>query len=305
MDFIDDFAVRFENIMKNILMMGSLVSILMMAAASPLAAEENGDRAIEVSGTAEIGVIRPLVHTIQIGEDGYRFDYVQEGGQELLLPFFRFEVDALLGTRHEVSLLYQPLTLTTRTRVDNPDGILIDDVQFADDTPLDLQYGFDFYRGTYRYRIIDRSNFRFSLGGALQIRNASIIFDGYREDEDGQLVDARAISQDLGPVPVISAAMRRSADSGHFFEATIDGFYAPIRYLNLRDVDVIGWLYDLALRVGTPFYEDSEIYLSLRFLGGGADGTGAERARWTQSRAEPRYTWNNLNLAALSIGVRL
>ena len=113
------------------------------------------------------------------------------------------------------------------------------------------------------------------------------------------------MSQDLGPVPVISAAMRRTADSGRFIEASIDGFYAPIRYLNLRDVDVIGWLYDVSLRAGTPFYEESEIYLSLRFLGGGSDGTAADRVRWTQSRDEPRYTRNNLNLAALSIGVRL
>lgn len=279
--------------------------VLALLAGSPLSAQEQERAGLKISATAEIGVVKPLVHDIQIGIDGYRFDYVAEGGQELLLPFFRFEVDAVARERHEFALLYQPLTLTTRTRVDNPGGILIDDVQFADDRPLDLQYGFDFYRGTYRYRVVNREDFRISLGGAMQIRNASIIFDGYQEDDEGRLVEARVISQDLGPVPVLSGAMRRSWANGRFVEASIDGFYAPVRYLNLSDVDVIGWLYDVALRAGTPLVDDSEIYLSLRFLGGGADGTGAERTLWTQSREEPRYTWNNLNLAALTIGVRL
>ena len=292
-------------------LMALFVVTLVMSVAAPAAAQEQDEpevqdeRTIQISGTAELGAVRSLAHTIQIGEDGYRFDYVQEGGQELLLPFSRFEVDALVSERHEVALLYQPLTLTTRTRVDRDGGILIDDITFADDTPLDLQYGFDFYRGTYRYRIVNRDDLQFSLGGALQIRNASIIFDGFREDEQGRLVEARAITQDLGPVPVISTSFRRSWANGFFLEASADGFYAPVRYLNVRDVDVIGWLYDVALRAGTPFYNDSEFYLSLRFLGGGADGTSGERTRWTQSRADPRYTWNNLNLAALTVGVRL
>ncbi len=286
-------------------MIGWLCGCLVMACLTTAAAEEESPKGIEISGKAEIGVVRPLVHDIQIGEDGYRFDYVQEGGQELLLPFYRFEVDALFGGRHEVSFLYQPLTLKTATRVDNDGGILIDDVNFADDTPLELQYGFDFYRGTYRYRVVDREDISFSIGGALQIRNASIIFDGYREDEEGRIVDARAISQDLGPVPVISTAFRRELAGGRFVEATLDGFYAPVRFLNLRDVDVVGWLYDAAFRVGTPLYEDSEVFLSLRFLGGGADGTAGTRTRWTQSRTTPRYTWNNLNLASLSVGARL
>lgn len=287
------------------LLFGILVALCVLPAFGASAESGEEKRGIEISGTAEIGVLRSLIHTIQIGENGYELDYIQEGGQELLLPFSRFEVDGLINERHEVALLYQPLTLRTRTRVDNPGGILVDDIQFADDSPLNLQYGFDFYRGTYRYRIVNRPDFRFSLGGALQIRNASIIFDGFQEDEEGNLVEARAMSQDLGPVPVVSMALRKEWGQGHFVEASLDGFYAPIRYLNLRDVDVIGWLYDGAIRVGTPFYERSEIYLSFRVLGGGSDGTAADRVRWTQSRDEPRYTRNSLTVGALSIGVRL
>lgn len=281
------------------------LGLLMVLGGNPLWAQVGQRQGLDVSATAEIGAVRALVHNIQIGQDGYRLDYVQDGGQELLYPFYRFEVDAVAKGRHEFALLYQPLTLVTRTRIDNPGGILVDDVEFADDTPLDLQYGFDFYRGTYRYRVVERQGLRVSLGGALQIRNASIIFDGFRADAEGRMVEARAISQDLGPVPVLSGAMRRSWADGRFVEASVDGFFAPVRYLNLRDVDVVGWLYDAALRAGTPLMDENEIYVSLRILGGGADGTARDRVRWTQSRAQPRYTWNNLNLAALTIGVRL
>jgi hypothetical protein len=259
------------------------------------------ERPVELSATAELGFLRALYHTIAIGENGYRFDYVREGGQEILLPYTRFEVQAVLGSRHEIGFLYQPLTLETKTRVDSENGILVDNVIFADDTPLDLTYGFDFYRGTYRYRFLDRNGRQLSAGGALQIRNASIRFDGYTAPGE----EARVIAQDLGPVPVLSVASRKELPSGVFFEGTADGFYAPIRYLNLSNVDVIGWLYDAALRVGVPVHERAEAYLSLRFLGGGSDGTSGDREYWTQTRATPRYTYNNLNLAVLSIGARL
>ncbi|AFG38539.1 hypothetical protein [Spirochaeta africana] len=260
---------------------------------------------LDVSATAELGVLRALHHTIQIGESGYRFDYVENGGQEILLPYTRYELELRAGDRHEISFLYQPLTLVTRTRVDRSDGIQIDDVRFADDTPLDLRYGFDFYRGTYRYRIISDSTWQVSAGVGLQIRNASIIFDGYQQHDNNELTEARVVSQDLGPVPVLSSAIHRNFGNGFYIEGTIDGFYAPIRYLNLRDVDVIGWLYDAAIRVGFSADERADVYTSVRFLGGGSDGTGRERELWTQSRLEPRYTSNNLNLAVMSFGVRL
>lgn len=275
-----------------------------LALTPAVAAESDADddgAAVEVSATAEVGFLKSLFHTIQIGEDTYRFNYITEGGQEILLPYTRVEVETVISARHEVNFLYQPLTLKTKTRVDADGGILIDNVTFADDTPLDLSYGFDFYRGTYRYRLLDREGWEFAAGVALQIRNASIRFDGF--DAAGR--EVRVISQDLGPVPVISLALRRETAGGLFFEATADGFYAPVRFLNLSDVDVIGWLYDGAFRLGVPFHPRAEAYLSLRFLGGGADGTGGERRFWTQSRATPRYTYNNLNLGVLSIGARL
>ena len=278
-----------------------VIALVLFSAGATITAQEPDAerRRIELSATAELGFLRPVYHTIQIGQDGYRFDYVEEGGQEILFPYTRFEVEALIARSHEVSLLYQPLTLQTEMRVDSAGGILIDDVTFADDTPLDLTYGFDFYRATYRYRFRESDRWKLSAGGALQIRNASIRFDGY--DASGN--EVRVVTQDLGPVPVLSFAARTDRPGNFFLEATIDGFYAPIRYLNFSDSDVIGWLYDVAFRVGIPVHPHLESYISFRMLGGGADGSGDDPQRWTESREA--YSYNNLNIAVLSIGARL
>jgi hypothetical protein len=289
-------------VLTNFLLIGNLFAEDVTA----LGGEASGDTvAVELAIAAEAGFVKSLVHTIQIGQSGYFFDYVQEGGQEILLPYYRYELQILAAQKHEIGVLYQPLTLQTRTRVDQAGGITIDDVTFDDDSPLDLQYGFDFYRFTYRYRMSESPSGYVSLGGALQLRNASIIFDGY---EGGS--EARVVSQDLGFVPVISFAMRRNFANGFFLESSLDGFYAPVRYLNLDNVDVIGWLYDAAVRLGTTLQleglsgQQAEAYISMRALGGGADGTGGVATVWTQSRDTPRYTWNNLNLLAFTAGLR-
>lgn len=39
-------------------------------------------QSLDVGATAELGVLRSLYHTIQIGENGYEFDYVVNGGQK-------------------------------------------------------------------------------------------------------------------------------------------------------------------------------------------------------------------------------
>lgn len=280
--------------MKHVIQFISVFAAIVHIAAAPGSAE------VRVTANAEMGFLRSLYHDIQIGEDGYRFNYVKEGGQEILMPFTRFEIQTVINDRTQLNFLYQPLTLNTKTRVDRAGGIKVDGLVFADDTPLDLQYGFDFYRLTWR-RLVSGEPWQLWLGAALQIRNASIIFDGY--DAAGDQI--RAMSQDLGPVPVLSMALRREYPQGAFLAATLEGFFAPVKYLNLRDVDVVGWLYDTAFLFGVPVRPDSEAYISLRFVGGGAEGTGSDRKYWTQSRDVPRWTWNNLNLAIVSLGMRL
>lgn len=257
-----------------------------------------------VSLRAETGFLAVPYHTIQFGEDGDTFDYRTQGGQEILFPFSRFSGELEFSDRHEVEFLYQPLTLETRATIPEDETVVVDGETFGDPpddavpTPLDLTYGFDFWRGTYRYRFVDSESWRLSAGGGLQLRNASISF----ETADGE---KRVISQDLGPVPVLSVLARYDADGAFFAETTVEGFYAPIRYLNLSDVDVIGWLYDVGLRAGLRVNSESEAFAGLRATGGGADGTGGPATVWTQTQSEPRYTANNLNTVSLYLGARV
>lgn len=265
---------------------------------------------MDVSFRGESGITSVLWHTIRFGREdagNTLFNYREQGGQEVLFPYFRLTTEALLNDRHEVELLFQPLTFTTRSRIPVGETVTLDGVDFegpgsgadGEGTPIDLVYGFDFWRGTYRYRVASSESSSLSLGVGLQLRNARISF----ETSDGEL---RVVSQDLGPVPVLSVAGRRTSASGQaFLEGSLEGFYAPIRYLNLSDVDVIGWLYDAAVRVGVSTGSDSEAFVGLRVLGGGADGTGRTAEVWTVTQTEPRYTWNNLNLLAITVGARL
>ncbi len=118
---------------KRLTLIFSTTAVMLFFSASIVSAAP-----VEVGATAEIGFLRALYHDIEIGRDTYRFNYVTEGGQELLLPYYRFEIESRIADRHELAFLYQPLTLSSRTRVDNTGGITIDDVTFADDSPLDL-----------------------------------------------------------------------------------------------------------------------------------------------------------------------
>ncbi|MFA7108243.1 MAG: hypothetical protein WC162_03780 [Sphaerochaetaceae bacterium] len=68
---------------------------------------------IKFFGEAESGFFAVTGHTIQIGTSGTNFNYLTQGGQEILLPFQRFNVGATLFDKHRISFLYQPLEINT------------------------------------------------------------------------------------------------------------------------------------------------------------------------------------------------
>src|ERR1041384_5040576 len=66
-----------------------------------------------LDATAELGGLSPLYHRLQFGRDGTYFDYVKDGGQDVIFPFARLSMD-LTVARHHVVFLYQPLELNTQ-----------------------------------------------------------------------------------------------------------------------------------------------------------------------------------------------
>ena len=255
--------------------------------------QEDDDRPVEVSLRAELGFVAPVYHRIQFGQDGTYLNYVEEGGQDVLFPFTRLSVDSQLGERHRLTLLWQPLNIETRVRAQR--DLVVDDAVFEEGQPVVLGYSFPFYRLSYDYDLTQREETTLGVGGGVQIRNATISV----ESGDGTL---RRDRRDVGLVPLLQFRGQHIRDSGWWFGTEIDGFYAPIRYLNVSDTDVVGAILDASIRVGASVGDGVDAYLNLRYLGGGADGTSPSQA---EQGPGDGYTRNWLNLVILSLGFEL
>lgn len=241
------------------------------------------------------------LNVIRYGRETDTFDFVTQGGQEILFLYSRFRIDIGIGERqrHFVGLLYQPLTFETVTQFE--ETLTIDTETFEEGQVVDLVYGFDFWRGTYEYRIVDDEHWTVDVGGSLQIRNASIRFQAQEGDE-------LVISQGTGLVPALRAQARYTTEARFWVEAEADGFYATNAFLNGAEYPFKGWIWDAALSAGVPVTRHAETYLSVRTIGGGAEGTATDaRETWTESAAggDERYTKNELTTVAVAVGVRL
>ena len=260
------------------------------SAARAGAVELNDDeRPYAVELTAELGFLAPLAHRIQFGTEGTSFDYVRDGGQDNLFPFFR-PTAALRWRRQTFTLLWQPLDLRTTATLD--DELRVDEVTFPAGRPIDLRYGFSFWRASWGYRAIGRDDLELSLGLGLQIRNAAIEFTSV----DGA---ASVENRDIGPVPLLELELRKAWDDGFRLEAEVDGFYAPIKYLNGRDNDVVGAIADIQLRAGLDLADPTTLLLGVRYLGGGSEGTGPADEK------SDGYTENWLHFLTVSVIARV
>lgn len=269
-------------LVRSLLGFGSLL-------AAPAAAEDR-PRApqIEVEASVELGALAALSHTVRFSRAGTRFDYVDDGGQDVLFPFARLQLDLRQG-RHRVSALYQPLELASQVSLAAP--LTVDDYTFPEQAVVDVLYSFPFYRLGYRYAAYASATGELSLGGALQIRNATLNFAA----ADGSVLRS---NRDIGPVPLLSARWHQYVGEYAYLGAEVDGFYAPVKYLNGGDSDVVGAIVDASIRAGVDLSETASVFANLRWLGGGAEGTG------TPDEFGDGYTENWLNFATVSFGVR-
>jgi hypothetical protein len=270
--------------------MRKLVSAgLVLLLSLPLGTRVAGAVEPRLEANVELGGLSPLYHRLQFGRDGTYFDYVKEGGQDVIFAFARVSMDLTLG-RHHVVFLYQPLELDTQ--VVAPRAVTVDGLTFPADTPLDLRYGFPFYRLSYLYDVSARPGLSIQLGGSLQIRDATITFTS----ADGQ---ARRTNRDVGPVPAFKARLEYTAVIGWFTGFEIDGFYAPVKYLNGGKSDVTGAIVDASARAGYRFSPSVLGFVNVRWLGGGAEGT-SEPEDFSDG-----YTRNWLHFMIVSLGVRV
>ena len=239
----------------------------MLALACALQSVQGAD----LSGTAETGFLAVLGHRIQLSKDGTYFDYRREGGQDVLFAVTRFTLDWRVSPKHCLTLLYQPLALESREVLRR--DVSVDGLVYPAGTGLVCRYYFPFYRASYLRDFSPEKNRETAVGLSLQIRNATIEF----ESTDGSRL---RVQHDIGPVPIIKVRLRRPLGRAFWWGMEGDGFYAPISYLNGSDTEVTGAILDASGRAGLRLSDKADVFLNLRYLGGGAVGQSREEGDW-------------------------
>lgn len=247
------------------------------------------DRDWTIELTYELGSLAVLQNDIQLGTEGTKFDYVKDGGQDNLFAYQRFETNFRMKERHSFVFLYQPLDV--RTTQEASTDLQFDLVTFPKTTPMEYRYGFDFTRATYMYDTTKSTDSEVSFGVGLQIRNATLDF----RSADGSLADS---NRDIGPVPLLCSRGRFGIDAQRWWGYDVSGAYAPIKYLNGDVSDVVGALLDASIRGGFSFSKGTDVFINLRYIGGGAEGTESEPID-----DKDGFVANWIQLMSLSIGV--
>ncbi len=239
----------------------------------------------------EAGFLGVLDHSVQFGKSGTDFSYNRDGGQDNLYALYRFTADFGWDDKNTLIFLYQPLELNTRVTLAK--DLKIYDQTFPSGTPMDVRYAFPFYRLSYLYNLSETPNCEMALGLSIQVRNATIEFSS----QNGNLFTRNS---NIGPVPLLKFRGRYTWNNGYWLGSEIDGIYAPISYLNGSDNEVVGALLDASLRAGITLPNRNEVFLNLRYLGGGATGTSTG-----PDAVGDGYVKNWLHFITLSLGFNL
>ena len=250
----------------------------------------NPARNIAFYAYAEVGALGFVQHHYQSGKNGTLFDLKTEGNQSTMFLFARLSAELELFKRHSFIFVYQPLDIRTEAVAHR--DVTFDQTTFVMGTPLDIRYGFDFYRLTYQFDIFKSSRHELAFGLGGQLRNAKIVFTSV----DGK---QRSISDDLGFVPLLRVRARYTFQNGVWLGLEADGFYANVAVLNGGRSDVEGAIWDASLRVGMRLTSFMDAFLNLRYLGGGGNGTSSSGS---DNLGGDGYTYNWLHALVASIG---
>ncbi len=274
------------------ILLASLLTLSAPARADETASTDGASNSVYLEPSIEAGFLGILSHTLQQDSQGTDFDLKKDGGQGTLFPFFRLGADLNVGKRHHVDFVMQPLDLRSEVRLQ--DDLVVDGALFPADSAVDIRYGFDFYRGSYRYDLIGNPDTELSFGAGLQLRDADIIFTS----GDGTL---RRENRNVGPVPLLAGRFERRLSDRWWMAVDATGFYANIKVLNGSTTTTVeGAIYDVELQAGLDSSGPLKSWLNLRFIGGGSDGTNSNN-----DGPGDGYTKNWLNAMTVSLGMAL
>jgi len=142
----------------------TLISVLILSGLSSLKAQALID--------LESGVVFSGYNDVRIpGDQGTLFSLSKELEASPKV-FYRLRAGYTFGTRHNLSVLYAPLTVKSDGSINR--DLSFEGVVFPANTSLAGSYKFNSYRLTYRYDIIEKPRFEFGLGFTAKIRDAEI-----------------------------------------------------------------------------------------------------------------------------------
>ncbi len=228
---------------------------------------------------SETGPARIFQNDNRYGEGGTEFSADDVNQRDQLLVSKRVSLEARLGERHGLILLWAPLDVTTRATLER--DLDFKGTLFTQGEVIDSRYLFEGYRGSYLYRLIAREKLEWDVGASLQVRNARVAL--------GTVSGSRyAAESDIGLVFAVKTRLlyRTNWRAWAALEADGSSSFGLVP-------GVSGALYDVALTLGMPLTQQSEevsAFLRLRLVGGGAD---VER--------RDVYNWGNFGFALAGV----
>lgn len=275
--------------MKKKLFLTTLVILGLTSNSFAQEKEQEKEKFPKLNLNLEYGFLGVLDHKIQFSKNNTMFDYVKEGGQRNLTAIGKLSADFEFNPQHKAVFLYQPLLLQSQASLSRE--IKQDNITFAQNTPMRFLYDFPFFRASYLYDFNPDPFEELSVGASLQLRNATIEF----ESLDGKNLVSR---RDVGPVPILKFRSRNRINNTFWFGSEIDGFYAPIRYINGGTTDVVGAILDANLRFGANLSDKYYPYVNLRYIGGGGSGSSPKKEVSGDS-----YVDNWLHFIVVTLGI--
>jgi hypothetical protein len=208
----------------------------------------------------EAGFFGTLSNEGEFGDNASQIDFRDAAGQDNLAFYTRWSTELELS-KHTFIFLYQPLStegVRTPSRDERYEG-----VTFEAGHPVRTVFSFPFYRLSYLYELTSSRDGYLALGFTGQIRNANYTFTRL----DGE---AFSRTSSVGFVPALKARGETSLGKSAFVGFEADGIYAPISVFNGSSNDTVGAILDFSLRGGLRLQDTSNVFLNLRYLGGGA-----------------------------------
>ncbi|MBN2346224.1 MAG: hypothetical protein JXO51_07510, partial [Candidatus Aminicenantes bacterium] len=147
------------------------IVFLIAAAAAP------GQAGPERRWTAEVegGGVFSGYNDVRIPNVGGTLFSLSEDLDVAAKAYYRLRLSYALSRRHELSLLFAPLTLKAAGVLPGP--VIFEGVLFPQGADVEGVYTFNSYRLTYRYRLLDRRRLRLDIGFTAKIRDAEIALE--------------------------------------------------------------------------------------------------------------------------------